>query len=161
MKSHIVHAYAFNLSFAQKLVADVPDEQMAVQPHPGMNHAAFVLGHLSSSADFGTTLLGQQRQLDKTWQSLFSPPAKPTTDRSAYPSKQVLLDTLAAQHDRLSELFKAATDAQLAAQMPYEKVRQRFPTIGDMFVFLLTGHESMHLGQVSAWRRAQGLPPVL
>jgi hypothetical protein len=35
------------------------------------------------------------------------------------------------------------------------------PTIGAVANFLLSAHHMMHLGQVSAWRRAVGLGSVL
>jgi hypothetical protein len=35
-----------------------------------------------------------------------------------------------------------------------------FPTIGSMQAFYVGGHMTFHLGQVSAWRRMQGLGPA-
>ncbi|MFM7242970.1 MAG: hypothetical protein ACKO40_02175 [Planctomycetaceae bacterium] len=29
--------------------------------------------------------------------------------------------------------------------------------VGDCFVFVMAAHENMHLGQLSAWRRVQGM----
>ena len=54
MKDLVISVYAFGLAYAQKLVADVPDEQMCAQPVPGrvLNHAAFLLGHLIWAEDF-------------------------------------------------------------------------------------------------------------
>ncbi len=41
-----------------------------------------------------------------------------------------------------------------------ERFRKLMPTLGDGMTFLLTGHFWMHLGQLSAWRRACGMPPL-
>jgi hypothetical protein len=35
-----------------------------------------------------------------------------------------------------------------------------FPTVGAMLAFYMDGHVLMHMGQVSAWRRMQGMPPA-
>jgi len=43
---------------------------------------------------------------------------------------------------------------------PLEAVRGFLPTLGDCFVFVTAAHENMHLGQLSAWRRVQGLGRV-
>ena len=43
---------------------------------------------------------------------------------------------------------------------PLERWRAVNPTVGDMIVTLMVKHESGHLGQLSAWRRAMGLASV-
>ena len=42
--------------------------------------------------------------------------------------------------------------------MPNQEFRQIMPTIGDGLGYLLVAHEANHLGQLSAWRRAMGMP---
>ena len=39
--SPLLHARALNLGYAQRLVADIPDAKMALQPVPEMNHAGW------------------------------------------------------------------------------------------------------------------------
>jgi hypothetical protein len=39
-------------------------------------------------------------------------------------------------------------------------VRGGLPALGDCAVFVMAAHENMHLGQVSAWRRVQGMGRV-
>ena len=43
---------------------------------------------------------------------------------------------------------------------PIEAVRGFLPTLGDCFVFVMAAHENIHLGQLSAWRRMQGMGRV-
>ena len=50
------------------------------------------------------------------------------------------------------------TDDQMAFQPA--AVRGFLPTLGDSFVFVMAAHENMHLGQLSAWRRVQGMGRV-
>jgi hypothetical protein len=153
--------YEFYPDYARKLVADVADEMMVAQPVPAhpMNHAAFTLGHLAWANDNGTTLLGLAPALDAKWKETCGMGAKPTSDRSAYPSKEALLDALAAAHVRLRDAVAAAPPDALAKPAP-ERIRHRFPTVATMLAGLMTGHYANHLGQLSAWRRAMGFPPV-
>ena len=43
---------------------------------------------------------------------------------------------------------------------PLEAVKGFLLTVGDCFVSVMAVHENMHLGQVSAWRRLQGMGRV-
>ena len=153
--------YAFQLGYAQKLVADVPDEQLAAQPVPGrgMNHAAFLLGHLAWVGDNGASMIGGQKMLPSEWTALFGMGVKPRDDRSLYPSKAELLKSLEDSHTRFSDAAAKATPEMLAQPAP-ERMRARFATTGHLILALLTAHEGMHMGQLSAWRRAMGFPPV-
>jgi hypothetical protein len=47
-----------------------------------------------------------------------------------------------------------ASSELLAVPNPYESARAAFPTSGDFVGYLLTGHMSYHLGQLSGWRAA-------
>jgi hypothetical protein len=158
----LLPTYNFNLSYARKLTADVADDQMCAQPVAGreMNHAAFVLGHLAWASDGLVRLVGQQPALGADWKDLFGMGAKPLADRSRYPAKAALLQALEEAHSRLSAAVAGASPEVLAQPAP-ERFRERYPTVGHMFLGLMTAHEALHLGQLSAWRRALGLPSVL
>ena len=51
-------------------VADIPDDQIALQPAPGMNHAAWVLGHLACTADMLGAMIGLTPICPPEWASL-------------------------------------------------------------------------------------------
>jgi len=51
----------------------------------------------------------------------------------------------------------AVPTCQWSEPTPLEAVRGFLPALGDCFVFLMSIHAKMHLCQVSAWRRVQGL----
>jgi DinB superfamily len=160
MKDLVLPSYNLTLNYARKLAADVPDEQMTAQPVPGrvMNHPAFVLGHLAWAGDVACWLLGQP-PAHADWKELFGMGTTPQADRSLYPSKADLVKALEDAHARVIDaLDKAAPDA--LTQLPPERMRSRFPTVGHALLGLMTSHESTHLGQFSAWRRAMGLPSV-
>ena len=71
MIRHLLHTWDLNLGYAKRLVADIPDDQMAVQPAPGMNHAAWVLGHLACTADMLGGMLGLPPVCPDDWPALF------------------------------------------------------------------------------------------
>jgi hypothetical protein len=153
--------YRFNLVYSQKLVADVPDDQMCVQPVAGrvMNHAAFVLGHLAWASDNALTYLESKPTLGPEWKGLFGMTTLPQSDRSAYPAKDALLSALEGAHERLAAALSSATTEALSQPAP-ERMRARFPSLGHMLLGLMTAHEAAHNGQLSAWRRALGYPSV-
>ena len=150
-----------NLAYARRLVADLSEEQWTAQPVSGvaMNHPAFVIGHLAWVCDFGVTLLGHTAAIDPSWRDLFSLTAKPLADRSRYPARTELVKAFEDAHTRLAAAALAATPETLA-QLPPERFRSRFPTLGHVALHMLTNHEAVHLGQLSAWRRASCLPSV-
>ncbi len=156
--------YNMMLGYGQKLVADVPDDQMCAQPIPDrvLNHPAFLLGHLAWAHDSrAAALTGQPAGMasDPKWKEIFGMGAKPSADRSLYPSKVELLKAFEESHARLGEAAAKATPDALAQPLP-EPMRNRFPTVGNLVLGLMTSHFATHLGQLSAWRRAMGYPSV-
>ena len=157
MLEHVTYLYKFNLQFAKTLVKDLSVEQMVQQPNGVVNHAAWSLGHLVSSADHLGQFVGLESALPSEWEETFKTGGIPSSDASLYPSKSDLLTQLETQHERNSTAVSAMDPARFTEPHPNEKVREHFPTVGDMVVFLMTSHEMDHLGQVAAWRRAMGL----
>jgi hypothetical protein len=156
--------YDMMLGYGQKLVADVPDDQMCAQPVPGriLNHPAFLLGHLAWVNDSRASALSGQTigaAAKPEWKELFGMGAKPSADRARYPSKADLVKAFEEAHAHLGEAAAKATPDALAQPTP-EPMRARFPTVGHMLLGLMTAHFATHLGQLSAWRRAMGLPSV-
>ena len=91
MLSPLLHAWNLNLGYAKRLVADLPDNQLAFQPAPHMNHAAWVLGHLACTADMLGAMIGARPICPPEWTSLFDWNSTPSSDASLYPTKAVLL----------------------------------------------------------------------
>ena len=159
MIQHVTYVYRFNLGIAQRLVADLTPEQMVLQPSGVVNHPAWTLGHLVISANGLGRLLGLSPEVPEGWDTVFATGGIPSGDAADYPSKEKLLEALAAQHERNTEAVLQADPDWFASPHPDERLRQYFPTVGDVVTFLMTSHETSHLGQVSAWRRAAGIGP--
>jgi hypothetical protein len=160
MIASMLRLAADNLAYAEALVMDVEDGRMAEQPAGLKNHPAWTLGHLAVSQDFILQLLEYPSSIDASWPRLFGTGGTPTDDRLNFPSKTELLAVLKSQHEKVAAAIKEKFDSRAEAPTPFEPLAARFPTVGDLVLYLLTTHEAAHLGQVSAWRRAQELPPV-
>ena len=160
MLEHVVYVYDFNLKWAENLVKDLSAEQMVQQPNGVINHPAWSLGHLVVSAAGLGSALGLESNLPEGWDKTFATGGEPSSDLSAYPSKDEILSALRDQHARNAEAVKSAPPDSLRQPHPNENTRKYFPTVGDMVVFLMTAHEPDHLGQIAAWRRAMGLGPA-
>lgn len=159
-QSTLLHVYALNLDYARRLIADLSAEQMVAQPALGMNHAAWVLGHLAWTCDFTGELLGVPPILGPAWAARFDYTSHPSENPADYPDKAELLEALERGHARVATAVAQTKPEQLAAPLPLEGFRDRYPTVGDLLLHLLTTHEATHLGQLSAWRRSLGQPPV-
>jgi len=160
MLDHVLRAAAVNIDYAKKLVADIPEEKMAAQPVAGMNHAAWVLGHLAYVFDSMTSVFDQKPTMSAEWKTLFNLSSKPDADRAKYPSKAALLEAYENAYQRIVDLVKGASVESLAREFPNPRLRTSLPTVGIAMVHILTSHQGIHLGQLSAWRRAQGLAGV-
>jgi uncharacterized damage-inducible protein DinB len=158
MLEHILRAFRFNLDLAAQLVHDINDEQACAQPHGVVNHPSWVLGHLCTSARGLVRILDADADLPDAWEGRFGRGSTPSAVASDYPAQFKLLEILRRVHMQAAQVVEATAAAQFAQPHPEAKLRSRFPTKGDYVVFLMTSHEMGHLGQITAWRRAMGLP---
>ena len=158
---HLLFTYRANLAHITALVSDLTDDQMVHQPHGLVNHPAWTLGHLALVSNALAVVIGLESTVPEDWKELFRPGKQvpPGGNATAFPSKDRLLAELTAQHERVAEALGAADPPFLARAHPNEKMRKRFPTIGDFANYLATAHEANHIGQLAAWRRAMGVGP--
>ena len=90
----------------------------------------------------------------------FGMQSKPESSRDAYASTEELLETFVAGHEQVAELLGNADDSVFANPIKLPRWAKGMPTAGFVLPYLMFNHENGHLGQVSAWRRIQGLPSV-
>jgi hypothetical protein len=148
------------LGYADMLVADIADADFVLQPLPGTNHPAWILCHLSMAADGVVGLLGGEKLTPADWSTRYGRDSKLSSERADYPSRDEILRLFRETHARARELAARADPERVVRPNPNSRLRSNLPTIGDMCTFLLTGHLGTHLGQLSAWRRMRGLPPL-
>lgn len=152
--------YGSLLDYARKLVDDVPDAAFTEQPIPELNHPAWVLGHLAFVASYALKNFGQAMLVDESYAKLFGPGSKPVPDRGVYPSKEALLAAYEAGHAAVDTAVANLTAEQLSAPNPVRRLAHRLPTMTGFVGHILTSHEAIHLGQLSAWRRVTGRSSV-
>jgi len=157
MKQSVIASSDLNLGLAKMLVAGIETVQWTTQFGTMTNHPAWQIGHLVASANLSCKLLGADSWMDESWDELFRMGSIPVDDPGKYPGKDELLAALESGHERVKPLFEQADEAALAKELEAERARARFGTVGNLVVFLMTGHEMFHLGQLSYWRRAAGL----
>jgi len=158
------------MGYAERLLADVSDEQFGSFARPGgklveSNHPAFIYGHLGLYACRVIEQLGEDAsafQPTDDYVKLFSHEAKCIDDpeNSIYPAKDEITTKLLDGYRRASEVLRGADDELFRKENPAESMREKFPTMGAMHGFYVGGHVMMHVGQMSAWRRAMGLGPA-
>jgi hypothetical protein len=160
MLDNAIQVNLFLMQYCRRLVADIADERMAEQPAEGINHPAWVVGHLAWTADRALEVLGGSATLPADWPALFGRGSTPTASRSAYASKDELLRALEEGYEHLRQRVKSATPEQLSQPTTNRLARETLPTSKEFIAFLLSGHFGVHLGQLSTWRRLIGLPPM-
>jgi hypothetical protein len=147
------------LAYAKANLADIPDDKMCVQPAGSMNHPAWTVGHIVGSFELGLGLLGGEAKPREGWRELFARGSTPSTDGSRYPSKDDLVRALEDAHARMEKKLADIEPSAFEEPMPDEGLKAVFPKVGDFVFAVVTVHEGMHIGQLTAWRRAMGLAP--
>ena len=144
--------------FGDSLLADIAPEDMCKQPEPGMNHPAWIIGHLAIASDGHSKYAGGEPRL-AAWRERFDFGTQLTQNLDDYPAKDELVGEWHAANERLINAVSTAEPAMLE-EPTQGPLGESLPTVGDFLVFSMTGHTSLHLGQLSAWRRADGRPPL-
>ena len=150
-----------NGAYAQRLAGDLTDAHMLAQPVPGltMNHPAWILSHLALYASVAAAMLHPLAFPDPI-DHPHGQRSEPLASASAYLPRVELIHHYREVHDEAEHALLSASPAVFAFPNPLERARAQQPTVGDMLATLMVKHESGHLGQFSAWRRAMGLPRV-
>lgn len=167
LASAILITWRRNRAYALRLVSDLAPEQFVAQPaglppHIIMNHPAWILAHLSVYAPNCTAMLRRTPFADPI-DHPFGQRSKVSPDAATYPAVADLVEVYSRTHDEAEAALVQTGEsdaAVFALANPLERWRVTQPTIGDMLVTLMVKHESGHLGQLSAWRRAMGLASV-
>ncbi len=167
----IADAATVGLRYAERLLGNIPEERFARMSAPGgvvinANHPAFILGHLCLYPTKVVELLGAATKDATTpegFEEKFSKTATCVDDPSGsiYPSGESIRSFFSSSYAAALSAISEADDALLLSENPVDTpMKQVCPTLGSMLNFYLTGHVMVHLGQLSTWRRMEGLPPA-
>ena len=160
MVDEVLNSFHRTLDYLRRLVADVQEIDMALQPNHAANHPAWVIGHLVYSCQAIGGEIGLAPWLPTHWEELYGTGSNPTPIADNYPAKAELLAVLANAEEKLDQRLRELGDEGLNQPLPDKNYRSIFPTLGHAVVHVLTSHTAVHVGQVSVWRRAAGAKPL-
>ena len=159
----LLFAWGKNKDYAERLVADLSEDQMILQPAPdggaSVNHAAWILSHLNLYLPIIESIIAG-RDFEDPKGKPFGMQSKPESDRSIYASKSELIDTFSTGHEAVATALKSASDDLFDQPIELPRWKEPFKNAGGALPYLMVLHENLHLGQLSAWRRVQGMPSV-
>src|SRR5687768_10471594 len=156
----VLHSFAYGLDFLREQVADVAAADMVAQPKGIVNHPAWVIGHLTYSCQLLGAVLGLPEWLPDDWARRFGTGSVPVADVGVYESKHDALAILGDAQVRITRAVEQVDESRLDEAFPDEAYLDVFPTLRHALTQVLVGHTSMHVGQLTVWRRAMGLPPM-
>jgi len=171
IRSVIVPSANLALMYMERLLNGVTQENYARFARPGgvvvhSNHPAFVLGHLALYPQrvmmhFG--LPAGATAVPATYEGLFKDgvECRDDVEGKIYPSFEELRTTFFNAYRAAIAAVESGSEEVYAKENPLESSRKLFPTIGSATDFYLTSHVFLHAGQISAWRRAIGMPPAM
>jgi hypothetical protein len=142
------------------LLDGISDEQLAMQPIAGMNHPAWILGHiLVVEQKIAGSILGRKvkTQLDANGWEVYGTGSIPKPDRKMYKTKEFYMGGLAETAAAIAAFISEKSDADLEAPNPDPQLGQFFPTIA-IALAAAPVHRAYHSGQLASWRKAMGLP---
>jgi len=157
----IVYAWDNGLRYALALLDDLTDEQMLLRPGGSMNHPAWILGHMSLYYPIVPALLNGESFADPADDELFGFRGQgPQPDLQLYGSKASQIQRMTEGHELVAQALLAASPNDFDRQPSLLRWAEMYPTVEFMLPDLLLLHENIHIGQLSLWRRAAGLPGV-
>ena len=82
-------------------------------------------------------------------------------DGDLYPSMEEIVTFFREGYRMVTGALRSTPNDVLDQPNPAEgRMRELFPTIGSVQAFYCGGHIMMHMGQMSAWRRMEGMGPA-
>ncbi|MGA0039798.1 MAG: DinB family protein [Pirellulales bacterium] len=165
----IADSLGLSLINAERLLKGVTPERFGRCAAPGgtlvvSNHPAFIYGHLSLYAPKVLLQLGHPAPpVPDQFELSFSKDAscRDDVDGDLYPPMDEVLAFFREGYRMVTAALRSVSDDVLDQPNPAEgRIKELFPTIGSAQNFYCGGHIMMHMGQMSAWRRMEGLGPA-
>jgi DinB superfamily len=156
-----VYAWDNQLTYALALTDDLTDTQMVLRPGGNMNHPAWILGHVSLYHSATVALLAGKPFADPKNDELFGFAGKgPQNDIALYGGKQKIVSRFKEGHEQVAQALLSASPEAFSRPPSLDRWSATYPNVGFILPDLLLHHESLHIGQLSIWRRAAGLAGV-
>lgn len=157
-----------SIGLAEAMLKDITPHRFARQTAPGgtpidSNHPAWCYGHLAIYPAKVLEICGLPsggHTNPSGWEELFGAGSTCQDDPQGtiYPPMQQVTEHFFSGYRLLVGTLRETGDEHLLKpHTGSERMRERFPTILGACAFMLGSHIMMHLGQVSTWRRCEGL----
>lgn len=156
----VLHSFNYCIDFLREQIADVAAADIVAQPNGIMNHPAWVMGHVTYVSHLLGGVIGIPQWLSDEWEKRFGSGSVPVADAALYETKDEALVILEDARSRITQAVGQLNDSHLDEPFPDESYRGVFPTIRHFLTQVLVGHTANHVGQLSVWRRAMGMPPM-
>lgn len=151
----------FNRGYLQRLLSDVRDDELDLQPQPAVHSIRWILAHLAIVSDYGGMLLGLPRLCPAEWHAAYGPASQPGTAADVRPGRQELLQAIDAGYSRLASQLPQTPPDRLAALHTVTLLQDTpLKTNADLAAHILITHFAMHAGQLSVLRRLLGRLPL-
>lgn len=156
------------MGLSEALLKGVDAERFARLTAPGgqtvnANHPAFIYGHLAIYPAFILTTAGEDpasAAAPESYSELFKHGAECRDDPEGtiYPAMDEIVGVFNTGHRAVIERVKGWPGSKMTEKHSIEgPMGEAFPTVGHIANFMLLAHTMMHLGQMSTWRRCEGL----
>lgn len=150
----------FGKMITDAYLSDLSDADLLMRPAPGLNHVAWQLGHLiSSAASLIAGAGGKPPTLPPDFAACYTKETATSDDPKKFHRKSEYLALLEAARNATCAAIDATPDANFSKPSPPE-MQSYAPTIADVFT-LIGMHDVMHAGQWVALRRKLGKPIVI
>ena len=156
----VLHSFTYSLHYLAEQVADLSDADMVILPGGTTNHPAWTIGHITFVLEMIGSVIGVPTSLPESWAKRFGPGSVPEAEVDLYEHKEVALEMLDEGRSRVVAAVSNLSEARLDEPFPDESYRDVFPTVRHALTQVLIGHTAFHVGQISVWRRAMGLPSI-
>ncbi len=161
-----------SFGYSEGLLKDIKPERFARFTTPGgttvsTNHPAWQIGHLAIypakvSQACGLKLEGVSNSEQDLALFEAGKDCQDDAKGSIYPTKDELTGKFFDGYRKLVAACAEASDDFLAA--PHEgneRMREFMPSRVALLSFMVSGHIMMHMGQISTWRRCEGMGPAM
>lgn len=149
-----------SMRIVKKYIEDFSAEEMSERPAEGCHPVAWQLGHLISSQAFLLNLVCPEANpgLPEGFHEQY---AKGTDENpnQTYQTAQEYIELFDRVNQAVEAELAKLSDEDLDRPAP-EKFRERFPSIGHLYILMAT-HPLMHAGQFVPVRRKLGKPIVV
>lgn len=151
----------FLLGYFDKIVADIPADQITERGPGGLHPPVWVLGHLAICAELGQMLLGGELK-HRDWVEVFGPQSSDDVNDAGKYSKDKFVQVIRDEYPKLAGMLGESPQERLDQPHGIDVLDgSGIETVADAEVHLLTTHLAFHLAQLSGWRRASGKGPLL